>query len=87
MIAYVIRRFLRMRVRRVSSGASARKKKEKRTHYEQHGKETLASLRGFTCCIPNATEGGVVLGVGAMEADEIRSSTAMAEAYRLGRSV
>ena len=47
----------------------------------------LASLRGFTCCIPNATEGGVVLGVGAMEADEIRSSTAMAEAYRLGRSV
>ena len=24
----------------------------------------LASLRGFTCCIPNAKEGGYVLGVG-----------------------
>ena len=30
-----------MRVRRISSGASARKKEEKRTHYEQHDKETL----------------------------------------------
>ena len=47
----------------------------------------LASLRGFTCCIPNAKEGGIVLGTGAMEAGEIRSSAAMAEAYQLGRSV
>lgn len=47
----------------------------------------LAALRGFTCCIPNAKEGGVVLGTGAMEAGEIRQSPAMEEAYLLGRSV
>lgn len=28
----------------------------------------LAALRGFTCCVPNAKEGGVVLGIGAMDA-------------------
>lgn len=47
----------------------------------------LASLRGFTCCVPNAKEDGVVLGIGAMEAGEIRSSAAMKEAYELGRGV
>ena len=47
----------------------------------------LAALRGFTCCVPNAKEGGYVLGIGAMEAGEIRGSAAMEEAYRLGQSV
>lgn len=47
----------------------------------------LAALRGFTCCVPNAIEGGVVLGVGAMEAGEIRQSPAMAEAHQLGRGI
>ena len=32
-------------------------------------------------------DGGVVLGVDAMEAGDIRKSTAMAEAYDLGCSV
>jgi len=47
----------------------------------------LAALRGFTCCVPNAKEGGVVLGIGAMEAGDIRKSEAMEKAYELGRSV
>lgn len=47
----------------------------------------LASLRGFTCCIPNAKEGGYVLGVGAMEAGVIRSTKAMEEAFQLGRGI
>ena len=47
----------------------------------------LAALRGFTCCVPEAKEGGYVLGIGAMEAGEIRSSAAMNEAYELGRSI
>lgn len=47
----------------------------------------LASLRGFTCCVPNAKEDGVVLGIGAMEAGDIRNSAAMNEAYQLGHSV
>lgn len=48
---------------------------------------TLASLRGFTCCVPEAKEGGVVLGVGAMEAGEIRTSAAMQQAYEMGKNV
>ena len=47
----------------------------------------LASLRGFTCCIPNAKEGGYVLGVGAMEAGEICSTKAMTEVCQLGRGI
>lgn len=47
----------------------------------------LASLRGFTCCVPEAKEGGVVLGVGAMEAGEIRTSAAMQQAYEMGKNV
>ena len=47
----------------------------------------LASLRGFTCCVPNAKEGGYVLGIGAMEAGEIRSSKAMEEACQLGHGI
>lgn len=46
----------------------------------------LAALRGFTCCIPNAKEGGVALGLGATEAGDIRQSKAMTEAYELGLS-
>ena len=47
----------------------------------------LASLRGFTCCVPEAKEGGVVLGIGAMEAGEIRKSDAMQQAYQMGKNV
>ena len=47
----------------------------------------LASLRGFTCCVPEAKEGGVVLGVGAMEAGEIRSTPAMQQAYEMGKNL
>ena len=47
----------------------------------------LAALRGFTCCLPNAKEGGAVLGISAMEAGEIRGSKAMTEAYELGRGI
>ena len=54
---------------------------------EAYTETMLAALRGFTCCVPNAKEGGYVLGLAAMEAGEIRSSTAMAEAYQLGRGV
>ncbi len=46
----------------------------------------LASLRGFTCCVPEAKEGGVVLGIGAMEAGEIRTSDAMIQAYQMGKN-
>lgn len=47
----------------------------------------LASLRGFTCCVPEAKEGGVVLGTGAMEAGDIRKSDAMQQDYEMGKNV
>ena len=47
----------------------------------------LASLRGFTCCVPEAKEGGIVLGVGAMEAGDVRKTDAVQQAYQMGRAL
>lgn len=47
----------------------------------------LAALRGFTCCVPESVEGGVVLGTNANDAGDIRNSPAMAQAYDLGKSL
>lgn len=47
----------------------------------------LASLRGFTCCVPDSVEGGVVLGLGAKESGDIFLSPAMEQAYEMGRRV
>ena len=47
----------------------------------------LAALRGFTCCVPDAKEGGYVLGVNAMEAGDIRQTDAMEKAYQMGCEV
>lgn len=58
-----------------------------RDDMEEVRNKMLAALRGFTCCVPNAKEGGVVLGISAMEAGEIRGSKAMTEAYELGRGI
>lgn len=50
--------------------------------------ETMqAALRGFTCCVPDSVEGGVILGTGANDAGDIRNSPAMDQAYRMGRSL
>ena len=58
----------------------------------QAGLEALKKLyqefgTAFTCCVPDAREGGVVLGVGAMEAGDIRSSDAMQQAWQMGKNV
>ena len=47
----------------------------------------LAALRGFTCCVPDAVEGGVILGIGANDPGDIRNSPAMAQAYEMGRNL
>lgn len=50
--------------------------------------ETMtASLRGFTCCVPNAKEGGIILGTGMREAGEIREDGAMQQAFEMGRAL
>ncbi len=47
----------------------------------------LAAMRGFTCCVPNAKDGGAVLGINAMEAGDIRQSQAMEQAYEMGHAL
>ena len=44
----------------------------------------LASLRGFTCCDPDAKEGGCVLGIGAMDAGDVKKTDALDKAYQMG---
>lgn len=46
-----------------------------------------AALRGFTCCAPDSVEGGVILGIGANDAGDIRNSPAMEQAYQMGRGL
>lgn len=45
------------------------------------------ALRGFTVCLDNAKEKGIIYGVSAPTHGVIRNSTAMKEAYEMGRSV
>ena len=47
----------------------------------------LAALRGFTCCVPDAVEGGFVIGTGTNDPGDVRTSPAMTEAYQLGRGL
>ena len=47
------------------------------------GGTTVAAIRMGR----SSKEGGYVLGIGAMEAGEVRGSAAMEEAYQLGRSI
>ena len=47
----------------------------------------LAALRGFTCCVPEAKEGGVVLGLNAMDAGDIRKTDAPEQAYQMGKNL
>ena len=47
----------------------------------------LASLRGFTCCVPEAKEGGYVLGIGTMDAGDVKKTDATEKAYQMGCNV
>lgn len=50
--------------------------------------KTIESFRGFTLdCLPNATERGIIYGVGAWQVGEIQSTPAMKEAYEMGKAV
>lgn len=48
---------------------------------------TLACFRGYADCVEGAREMGVIYGMGAYEKGEIRNSSAMAEAYEMGKQV
>jgi multimeric flavodoxin WrbA len=50
-------------------------------------KRTIEEFRGFTYCLDDANEKGVLYGTGAWEKGEIKGKPAMEEAYLLGKSV
>lgn len=54
---------------------------------QQQLERTVESLRGFTACLGSATERGIVYGVGAWNAGDIRKTPALAQAYELGKNV
>ena len=51
-------------------------------------KKTLEAFRGFTDdCLPGATEKGVIYGTGAWKIGDIKTSSAMQEAYEAGKNI
>lgn len=48
---------------------------------------TLACFRGYAECVEGAKEMGVIYGMGTYEKGEVKSKTAMSEAYEMGKSV
>lgn len=47
----------------------------------------VASLRGFTCCVPESKEGGILMGIGANEAGDVKDMPVMKEAYEMGKNI
>ena len=51
-------------------------------------KRTIESFRGFTeDCMSGSKEAGIIYGVGAWQAGEIKNTSAYDEAYRMGMNV
>jgi multimeric flavodoxin WrbA len=48
---------------------------------------TIEEFRGFTYCLDDANEKGILYGTGAWERGEIKGMPAMVQAYKLGMSV
>lgn len=54
---------------------------------ESYVETMLASLRGFTCCVPDSVEGGYVVATGVSDVGDIRNSDVLKKAYELGRMI
>lgn len=48
---------------------------------------TVAGFRGFTRCLPNATERGIIYGIGAWAKGAIKDNKAMTQALEMGKTV
>lgn len=48
---------------------------------------TLEGFRGFTICLDDPKEKGIIYGTGAWNIGDIKNSKAMKEAYEMGRSI
>ncbi len=55
---------------------------------EESFTETMvASLRGFTCCVPNAKEGGVIFGLGTNAPGDVKDGDALQRAVEMGKQL
>lgn len=55
---------------------------------ERHYVETtIAGLRGFVSCVPDAKEKGIVLGLGTGNAGDVMNTPAIQEAHEAGKSI
>jgi len=50
-------------------------------------KRTVEEFRGFTSCLNNSNEKGIIYGTGAWNIGDIKKSDAMKEAFELGKSI
>lgn len=48
---------------------------------------TIEGFRGFTSCLNGATEKGIVYGTGAWKMGDILSSSAMTQAFEMGKAL
>lgn len=48
---------------------------------------TVACFRGYADCVEGAEEKGIVYGMGVYEKGEIKGSSAMSDAYEMGKNV
>lgn len=48
---------------------------------------TLTEFRGFTYCLENAREKGIVYGTGVWKTGEVQNTAAMTEAYEMGKAL
>lgn len=46
---------------------------------------TIEGFRGFTACVDNPKERGIIYGVGAWQIGDIKSKKSMTEAYEMGK--
>jgi multimeric flavodoxin WrbA len=54
---------------------------------QQNMQRTLEGFRGFTTCLDDSREKGIVYGTGAWNKGDIKTSPAMMQAYEMGKNV
>lgn len=47
----------------------------------------VASLRGFTCCLPDSVEKGIIYGIDSLEMGDVRKGSAVELAYEAGKKI
>jgi multimeric flavodoxin WrbA len=54
---------------------------------KQAMERTIEEFRGFTTCLENPDEKGIIYGVGAWNVGDIKTSASMQQAYEMGKNI